>query len=76
MLGDRGQVSLREVKPTRREPRVASHTGGMRDNCQGISPCATDSVDMLSSTVAVVSDALATVPEDISPLISSSTFTE
>lgn len=65
----------REVKPTRREPRVASPTGGMRDNCQDRSPCATDSVDMFSSTVAVVLDALATVPEDISPLISS-TFTE
>lgn len=61
MLGDSRQVSRQEVKPTRREPSMTSHTGGMRDNCQDISSCGTDSVDMLSSTVA-------TVPGDISSL--------
>lgn len=33
-----GQVSRREVKPSRRESSMASHTGGTRDSCQAVSP--------------------------------------
>lgn len=46
---------------------MASYTGGMRDNCRDVSTCGTDSVDLLSPTVAVVPDVLATVPEDDFP---------
>lgn len=65
MLEDSRQASRQEVKPTRRESSMASHTGGMRDNCQ--EPEGIDSVDMLSSAVAIGAGVLAAVPEDIAP---------
>lgn len=33
-----GQISRREVKPSRRESSMASHTGGTTNSCQDVSP--------------------------------------